>query len=61
LLNSETLDDILEAQGALPFASAVSGKDHVTRLLVQHILLDYVQYLIDELKEGLQTLGALQN
>ena len=44
---------ILEAQGALTFASAVGEKGHISRLLVRHILLDSVQYLIEELKEGL--------
>ena len=50
----------MEEQGALALASAVSEKDRITRLLVRHILLDSVQYLIEEFKEGLETLGVLR-
>ena len=71
--NAETLDDlneaiknpsisaILEAQGAILSASAVSEKEGMCTLLMRHILLDSVQFLINEFKEGLETLGVLRS
>lgn len=52
---------MLEAQGALPFVSDVNEKTQICTLLVQHALLDSVQFLLNELKEGLETFGVLES
>lgn len=45
----------------VPHVSAVSDKAKFAKILQRHILYDSVMYLIDELKQGLQTLGVLES
>lgn len=49
----------MEAQGALPYAKSLAEKNKMVQTVTQHVLLDSVKFLIDELKEGLDTLGVL--
>ena len=58
-IKDPSINSIFEAQGAIPSASSVSDKEGICTLLMQHILLDWVQSLINEFKEGLETLGVL--
>ena len=59
-LKEQPIENILDAQGALPSASTVSEKYRILDLLVRHVLIDSVQFLISELMQGLETLGVLQ-
>ena len=59
-LQQPSIEKILDAQGALPSASSVSEKHRICDLLVRHILIDSVQFLINDMREGLETLGVLQ-
>ena len=59
-LRQPAIEKILDAQGALPSASSISQKDSICDL-VRHILIDSVEFLINEMKEGLNTLGLLQS
>ncbi|XP_046863385.1 G2/M phase-specific E3 ubiquitin-protein ligase-like [Xenia sp. Carnegie-2017] len=61
ILEDNVLKNMLEAQGALPFVSDVNEKTQICTLLVQHALLDSVQFLLNELKEGLETFGVLES
>ena len=60
-LKEPSIEKILDAQGALPLASNISQKDSICELLVRHILIDSVDFLINEIKEGLNILGVLQS
>ncbi|CAB4045967.1 Hypothetical predicted protein, partial [Paramuricea clavata] len=59
-LQQPSIGKILDAQGSLPSASSVSEKHRICDLLVRHILIDSVQFLINDMREGLETLGVLQ-
>ena len=59
-LEDSTIQEILEAQGALSTVLCISDKDRMCKLLVQHIVIDSVEYLVNEVKEGLKTLGVLE-
>ena len=59
-LEDSTVQEILEAQGALSTVLCISDRDRMCKLLVQHIVIDSVEYLVNEVKEGLKTLGVLE-
>ena len=60
-LNETSIKNLLDAQGALPFASSIDEKQKFCKMLVHYVLVDSVEFLIDELKEGLGTLGLLES
>ena len=58
-LNETPIKNLLDAQEALP--SSMDEKHNLCKMLVHYVLVDSVEFLIDELKEGLRTLGLLES
>jgi hypothetical protein len=60
-LNDPNIQAILEAQGHASYASRVEEKERILKIITKHILIDAPRSLIEELKDGLQTLGILDS
>ena len=57
-LSETSIKNLLDAQEALP--SSMDEKHNLCKMLVHYVLVDSVEFLIDELKEGLGNLGLLE-
>ena len=58
-LKDPNIQGILEAQGHSSYVRCVEEKDQLCRIITKHILVDGPRSLIEELKDGLETLGIL--
>ena len=58
-MKDPNIQSILEAQGHSSFVKCVEEKERLLKIITNHILVDNPRSLIEELKDGLETLGIL--
>ena len=54
------VQEILVALGSKTQATNTGEKDHFINIIARYVLLDRVRYLLEELIDGLRTLGVLE-
>ena len=59
VLRDVGVHEILVALGSKTKATSTDEKDHFIKIIARHVLLDRVRYLLEDLIDGLRTLGVL--
>lgn len=60
VLHDIGVQEILLALGSKTQARNTSEKDHFVNIIARHVLLDRPRYLLEELIDGLRTLGVYE-
>lgn len=58
-LHDDEIKRILDARGAVKLP-VLKNKDSIVNIILRHVLVDSTRYLLEALKEGLETLGVLE-
>lgn len=59
ILNAPEIEAILDAQGESTYIGSLEHKSRFISIIKRHVLIDAPRSLIEELKNGLKTLGVL--
>lgn len=61
ILNDTEIQIILDAQGETTYNTSLQDKGRLIDIITRHVLIDAPRSLIEEIKNGLKTLGVLDN